>query len=63
MRFKLHAYPFLGGYHVVITDYGPSCNVRTHEVASEFIQQEDIDVDDIMHLLGILHREVASTTP
>jgi gamma-glutamylcysteine synthetase len=63
MRFKMHAYPFMGGYHVVITDYSESCSVFKGSVSSEFITQDDLKVDDMMHLLEVLHREVCATTP
>jgi hypothetical protein len=62
MRFKMHAYPFMGGYHVVISDYGPDCSVFKHSTSSEFITQDDLKADDMLHLLEVLLQEVASTT-
>lgn len=63
MRYAIKVYPFLGGFHVVIKDYGPDCNVRSSSVSSEFLSSVDPHKDDFMHFLGELYEEVASTTP
>lgn len=63
MRYRIVVWNFPTGYHVIVTESVEHWQGTETTQSSLFIPFDDVKVDDLMHILGELHRRVAESTP
>lgn len=63
MRYKISTFPVMAAHHVIITaqpDDRPDLRVVVHSLT---IPLDDLKVDDLLHLIEAIYREVGQVTP
>lgn len=63
MRYRILAYPLLGGFEVIISSYKDDDTEERLDLWHMTIPADELKVDDLQHFLEWVYRAVCESTP